>query len=70
MKQSLKARLDNYQRDGSGWVLNQTLGPYLNVHKYDRLKASSYIDLPHIIKNKKPVLILKIKIKNVLCGVF
>ena len=56
MKQSLKARLDNYQRDGSGWVINQTLGLYLNVHKYDPLKASSYIDLRPIIKNKKACL--------------
>ncbi len=39
MKQSLKARLDNYQRDRSGWVLNQTLGLYLNAHKYDSLKT-------------------------------
>ncbi len=56
MIQSLKARLDNYQRDGSGWVLNQTLGLYLNVHKYDPLKASSYMKLPPIIKNKKACL--------------
>ena len=53
MKQSLKARLDSYQKEGSGWVFNQTLGLYLNVHKYDPLKASSYIDLPPIIKNKQ-----------------
>ncbi len=29
--------------------------------------SASYIDLPPIIKNKKPVLILKIKIKHVWC---
>ncbi len=42
-------------------MLNQTLGLYLNVHKYDPLKASSYIDLPPIIKNKKACINLKNK---------
>ncbi len=45
MNQVLIIRQDNGQRDGSGWMLNQTLGLYLNVNKYDPLKASGCIDL-------------------------
>ncbi len=51
MGHSLKDRLGNYPKEVSKGA-NQTLGLYLNIHKYNALKASSYIKLPHIIKNK------------------
>jgi hypothetical protein len=59
-----------YQKEGSGWILDEILHLDLNMSKYIPLKSSSYIPLTKKLKTKKAI----INIKNsdnktsVLCG--
>ena len=50
---NIDQQVSKYVCQGSGWVLLNLISLNLNVIRYDPLKASSYIDLPKKIKNKK-----------------
>ena len=47
------------QADGSGWVFMEVIRLILKIDKWDPLKASSYIDLPKELKNKKALINMK-----------
>ena len=47
------------QADGSGWVFIKVIRLILKIDKWDPLKASSYIDLPPELKNKKALINMK-----------
>ena len=48
-----------YQKEGSGWVLDEILHLDLNMAKYTPLKGSSYIPLPKKLKTKKAIINVK-----------
>ena len=47
------------QAEGSGWVFMEVIRLILKIDKWDPLKASSYIDLPPELKNKKALINMK-----------
>ena len=49
------------QAEGSGWVFLEVENLTLHVDIWDPVKASSYIDLPKYIKNKKAIINMKNK---------
>ena len=55
----LGAILKAEQAEGSGWVFMEVLRLILKIDKWDPLKASSYIDLPKELKNKKALINMK-----------
>ena len=62
--------IDNWINEESGWIIESIESQYINISTYRPLSASSYIDLPVELKNKKTGLInIKNKDKNVFCGV-
>ena len=48
-----------YQKEGSGWSLDQVLHLDLNIAQYKPLKGSSYIPLPKKLSNKKAIINVK-----------
>ena len=55
----LEAMLKAEQAEGSGWVFMEVIRLILKIDKWDPLKASSYIDLPPELKNKKALINMK-----------
>ena len=51
--------IDRYTNEGSGWVVDEITGHYLNVGEYKPLAAKSYIPLPDWIQNKKATINIK-----------
>ena len=49
--QKVKSSLAIYQKEGSGWVLDEILHMDLNMTEYILLKGSSYIPLPKKLSN-------------------
>ena len=47
------------QAEGSGWIFIEVIRLILKIDKWDPLKASSYIDLPPELKNKKALINMK-----------
>ena len=47
------------QAEGSGWEFIEVIRLILKIDKWDPLKASSYIDLPPELKNKKALINMK-----------
>ena len=47
------------QAEGSGWVFLEVENLTLHTDKWDPIKASSYIDLPDKLKNKKAIINMK-----------
>ncbi|XP_066914127.1 uncharacterized protein [Clytia hemisphaerica] len=45
-------KIEAYERNGSGWVVDQLLSIDLAAVKYDPLNASSYIPLPKFVSSK------------------
>ena len=56
---SLMESIDNFELQGSGWVLDQLLRLDLCVLKYDPLRASTYLPLPEKIRYKGAVINIK-----------
>ena len=54
-----EAMLKVEQAEGSGWVFMEVIRLILKIDKWDPLKASSYIDLPPELKNKKALINMK-----------
>lgn len=50
---SIKKKIEEFQDRDSGWTFLSNLFLEVNVNKYKPLKASSFIDLPKFLKNKK-----------------
>lgn len=51
--------IEDYMRDGSGWVFRTVTSAYLNVGRYQPLRGRSYIPLPKYIQAKKAVVNVK-----------
>ena len=45
-KQKILNGLDEYMKNGSGWVLDRVLLVFVNIGKYQPLRGVSYIPLP------------------------
>ena len=58
-KEDLMRQISEFEAKQSGWVFSSVIFLEINIYKYRRLKGSSYIDLPDIIKNKKACLNVK-----------
>ena len=39
-------RIDQWTNEGSGWIIDQIEGLYINAANYEPLSGSSYISLP------------------------
>ena len=49
----INGKIDEFIRNGSGWVLHHLVRIDLGIVRYNPLKDSSYIALPKVIKNRK-----------------
>ena len=60
-KQEILNKIAQWISEGSGWTIESINNHYLNVVKYEPMKGSSYIKLPHELRNSSQSLI---NIKN------
>ena len=60
-KQGILNKIAVWISEGSGWTVESVENHYLNVVKYEPMKGSSYIKLPHELRNSSQSLI---NIKN------
>ena len=58
--------LDIWISEGSGWVIDNIEGFYINVANYAPLSGSSYIQLPKVLNNSRKSLI-NIKMRDRKC---
>ena len=58
---NLIKQIENYQQNGSGWVLKSLVKLDINYLKYNPLRASSFIEMPKKFINKKGF----VNVKNV-----
>ena len=68
--EELKHRLDIWNGEGAGWIIDHIEEISIDISNYDPLAGSSYIPLPSELKNSMKGLILKIKIMNALLILF
>ena len=60
-KQDILNKIAVWISEGSGWTVESVENHYLNIVKYEPMKGSSYIKLPHELRNSSQSLI---NIKN------
>ena len=58
-KQKIIQSLVLFQKEGSGWVLDEILHLDLSIAQYTPVKGSSYIPLPSKLKTKKAIINIK-----------
>ena len=56
-KQNILNLISQWISEGSGWTIQSVDSPYLNIVKYKPMKGSSYIQLPHELRNSAKGLI-------------
>ena len=49
-------RIEDWEGQDSGWVIDEVLELFLNVAKYNPLRGSSYIELPKELAAKHPII--------------
>ena len=49
-------KLDNYQRNGSGWYFKKVIRLEIHILDDKRMKGDSYIPLPEFIMRKKAII--------------
>ena len=54
--QQLSNRIEMFEREGSGWTIDQIVKLEIKVATYSPISGSSYIPLPKKLKNKKAIL--------------
>ena len=60
MVDEIEASIQNTENaEGSGWVLERIIDIKLHTAKWDPLNASSYMELPAYLKNKKAIINMK-----------
>ncbi|KAL0895313.1 hypothetical protein ABMA27_011457 [Loxostege sticticalis] len=59
LQETLDQKISEFEKKDSGWTVQNILNIDVNVNKFNPLNGSSYIDLPHDIKNKKAVINVK-----------
>ena len=52
----VKGEIEAWSERGSGWIMDEILGAYINVARYQPIRGGSYMQLPAKLKNKKAVL--------------
>ena len=55
--QEILYRIDNWIKEGSGWVIKSVGREYFNISIFSPLSASSYIELPRRLRNSMKGLI-------------
>ena len=55
--QEILYRTDNWINEGSGWVIESIDAEHVNIFIYSPLSGSTYIELPHKLKNSMKGLI-------------
>ena len=55
-KQAVTQAMVLFQKEGSGWVLDEILHLDLSIAQYTPVKGSSYIPLPNKLKAKKAII--------------
>ncbi|XP_028416044.1 uncharacterized protein LOC114539626 [Dendronephthya gigantea] len=58
-KQKIIQSLVMFQKEGSGWILDEILHLDLSIAQYSPVKGSSYIPLPSKLKTKKAIINVK-----------
>ena len=53
--QEILYRIDNWINEGSGWVIESIDAEYVKIYIYISLSGSTYIELPHRLKNSMKV---------------
>ena len=61
MVENLVNKIDQYVREGSGWVILEVGEIHVHVTRYNPIVGSSYIKLPTAIKNKSSLVNIKNK---------
>ena len=69
-KQKITQSLVLFQKEGSGWVLDEILHLDLSIAQYTPVKGSSYIPLPTQLKLRKQSSTSRIQTSSVSCGQF
>ncbi|KAL5267281.1 hypothetical protein ACHWQZ_G004350 [Mnemiopsis leidyi] len=54
--EAIGTKIDNYTRNGSGWVIDKMICAHLNITKYSPMRVGKHIPLPAKIKNKRCLL--------------
>ena len=54
-KYEILKRIENFMREGSGYIFERILRLNLNIARYQPIHGSSYIDLPQKIKQKQTI---------------
>ena len=49
--QEILYRIDNWNNEGSGWIIESIEAQYVNISVYSPLSESTYIELPNKLKN-------------------
>ena len=52
-------QIDQFEKNGSGWVLSYFISLCVNLISFNPLRANSYISLPPHIKNLKAIINIK-----------
>lgn len=58
-KDSILAKCDNFEHEGSGWTIDQIEYIILSFNMYNPIKGSGFIPLPKSIADKKCVINVK-----------
>ena len=56
--QEIIYRIDNWINEGSDWVIESIDAEYINISIYSPLSGSSYIELPHKLRNSMNAFII------------
>lgn len=64
----LKKTIEEFQETDSGWTLKKINFLTVHIHKYNPLRAGTYIELPEFLKKKEHVSILRMMMNIVLNG--
>lgn len=59
LNETFANKITEFEKKDSGWSIQKILSLDMNVNKFNPLRGSSYIDLPHDIRNKKAVINVK-----------
>lgn len=59
LKETLEHRVIEFEKKDSGWSLKDIISLDMNINKFNPLKGSSFIELPHDIRLKKAVINIK-----------
>ena len=55
----VRAKVDGWTKNGSGWVIQSVNNVYVDVNKYDPLKGGGYIPLPSSLQKKRAIINIK-----------